>query len=242
MKPLLILKTGHALTDLRVYHGDFEDWFHEAMDVGHPITVHTVVQSEPPDACSNYAGVVVTGSPAMVSHKDPWSEAAASWLQQTVNRGVPVLGVCYGHQLLAHSLGGKVGPNPKGRQMGTQPVEFLPAALTDPLMAGLPQRVDCQTSHKEAVLALPPGAVRLARAPRDGNHAFRYGACAWGVQFHPEFSAAAMEAYVNKYKNALLDEGQDPEALAAGIKETPLVKALLRRFALLALQASSSAA
>src|SRR3546814_6485680 len=93
----------------------------------------------------------------------------------------------YGHQLLAHALGGEVGDNPNGRKMGTVAVDLLPAAADDPLFTGLPDRFLAQATHQQSVLRAPEGATVLARSDHDDCHAFRWGEAAWGVQFHPEF-------------------------------------------------------
>ncbi|WP_251265687.1 glutamine amidotransferase-related protein, partial [Enterobacter hormaechei] len=53
-----------------------------------------------------FAGVLVTGSAAFVTDHAEWSERSAAWLRQTAHAGLPVFGICYGHQLLAHALGG----------------------------------------------------------------------------------------------------------------------------------------
>lgn len=120
-KTILILKTGEALPAVRSRCGDFEHWI--ARGLGRPVeslevaAVHADAPLPPPDRID---GVVVTGSPAMVSERADWSERAARWLAGVVREdAVPVLGLCYGHQLLAHALGGVVGPNPHGREMGT---------------------------------------------------------------------------------------------------------------------------
>src|SRR5690606_27402387 len=128
-----------------------------------------------------FAGVLVTGSAAMVTERLDWSERAAGWLREAAHAGVPVFGICYGHQLLAHALGGEVGDNPNGREMGTVAIDLLPDAASDPLFAGLPASFPAQATHLQSVLRAPEGATVLARSVHDACHAFRWGDTAWGV-------------------------------------------------------------
>ena len=83
-----------------------------------------------------------------------------------------------------------------GIELGTIEVERTAAAQNDPLFATLPQRFAAQSAHRQSVRRLPAGAVLLAGNAFEPHHAYRVGARAWGVQFHPEFSAAATAAYV----------------------------------------------
>ncbi len=186
-----------------------------------------------PDPTS-IAAVVLTGSSAMVSAAEAWSERTAGWLRAAVAAGTPVLGICYGHQLLAHALGGRVGVNPRGREIGTVLVETLPAARGDALLGELPARFPMQATHVESVLELPEGATLLAASSGDPHQAFCAGPRAWGVQFHPEFDADAIRAYLEARREVLRGEGRDPEALLAGVSESACGPALLRRFAALA--------
>lgn len=231
-KPVLLIKTGGTIPDTQDEFGDFEHWFARGLGLTglHQVNVY---QDERLPAHLEYRGVVVTGSASMVSHREEWSERTGEWLANAVHAGLPVLGVCFGHQLLAHALGGKVGPNPRGRQIGTQPIEMLPAASSDSLLAHLPVSFQAQTTHVESVLELPPGAVRLATSPRDENHAFRFGQRAWGVQFHPEFGADIMRGYIRARSEVISAEGICPQELSAQVRETPLAHGLLARFAAL---------
>lgn len=177
------------------------------------------------------SAVVITGSPAMVSARESWSEYTAHWLSVAVNAGIPVLGVCYGHQLLAHALGGKVGPNPAGRQIGSVPTRLLETAKTDPLLGALPSKFMSQCSHSEVVLELPSNALRLASSPLDNNFAIRFCENAWGVQFHPEFSAAITTKYIQYRAGAIRKEGLIPEQLAKEVTDTPEPRTVLTAFA-----------
>src|SRR3546814_6422229 len=118
----------------------------------------------------------------MVTERLDWSERSAQWLGDAARAGLPVMGICYGHQLLAHALGGEIGDNPAGRQMGTIELELQPAAAGDPLFAGLPQRFPAQATHLQSVLRAPEGATLLASSELDAFHEFRWGEAAWGVQ------------------------------------------------------------
>lgn len=223
---ILIVKTGEALPKLRKTRGDFESWFSSGLGMAcDHVDVCSGRMPPPPD---NYGGVVVTGSAAMVSDPEPWAVFTARWLRDVVGQ-LPILGVCYGHQLLAYALGGAVGDNPQGRQIGT--TEARLADTVDELFSGLPDLLPVQVSHRQVVLEPPPDAVILATNGADPYHALRYGPACWGVQFHPEFDAEIIRGYVDGLADRLVAEGLDIGAIRAGIRATPAAATVLDRFA-----------
>lgn len=230
MQQITLIKTGSTIAAIAQQYGDFEDWFMAGMEVSSLQQVE-VFRNQPLPALEKTAGIVITGSASMVSHRQDWSEKTAQWLRQAVQAGLPVLGVCYGHQLLAHALGGKVGPNPNGRQIGTVATTMLPAAAEDPLLGDLPFHYSAQTSHSESVLELPPNAQRLASSPLDNNFAIRFSENAWGVQYHPEFTAAVMSEYIKYRADAISAEGLDPDQLLSKVSDTEEARSVLKIFA-----------
>jgi GMP synthase (glutamine-hydrolysing) len=127
-------------------------------------------------------------------------------------------------------LGGEVGDNPSGREMGTVAIELHADAAHDPLFGGLPMQFPAQATHLQSVLRTPEGATVLARSAQDGCHAFRWGQAAWGVQFHPEFSLTHMRGYVEAKHDALAREGRCPKRLSRSLSATPHARHVLRRF------------
>ncbi len=231
-RPILILKTGSTLPAIRARRGDFELWFADAMYLAADDwdCVNVAGGAGLPEV-RHYRGVVVTGSPAMVTRREDWSEQAAAWLKDAVASGVPVLGVCYGHQLLAHALGGEVGATPGGREMGTVAVEMTRSQREDVLCHALPASFPAHMTHEESVLRLPPGSARLAATEQDGNAAFGMpGKRVWGVQFHPEFDSDIMRAYIEGRRDRLLDEGRRPDDMLKAVAETPAARSVLHRF------------
>jgi GMP synthase (glutamine-hydrolysing) len=229
--PFLILETGQPVASMRRHRG-FPHWIRVAagLEAAEAVVVD-VERGDAPPPHAAFAGAIVTGSGAMVTDRLPWSERTAAWLGDAARAGLPVFGICYGHQLLAHALGGEVGDNPAGREMGTIELETVaPGAGDDLLFAGLPARFPAQATHLQSVLRMPEGATLLARSPGDACHAFRWGDAAWGVQFHPEFSTAHMRGYVHARRDALAREGHDPARLVAGVGATPQARRVLRRF------------
>lgn len=234
MAKLFILKLGDTLPELAARRGDFEEWF--IAGLGLP-SDHLAVFD--PRAGADFppleavAGLLLTGSHSMVTEHLDWSEQTAHWTKSAVEAGIPTLGVCYGHQLLAYAFGGQVGNNPKGTQEGTTTIQLTPTGRADPLLGRLGvEKFEAQVSHAQSALALPPGATRLAFDDWDANQAFRVDryAC-WGVQFHPEMDAEIARAYLRAGWDELLAQGQNPAALLTGVRETPLAASLLRRFA-----------
>lgn len=229
-KPILILKTGEALPPVKAAWGDFEGWIANGLGrrlAPGEVEVAAVHLGDPLPSPERIAGVVITGSVSMVSDREPWSERAAAWLADLVAAdAAPALGICYGHQLLAHALGGEVGANPNGREMGTVDVHLM----ADPPLFGAGV-FRGHTSHLEAVLRPPRGARVLARTALDPHSVLRYGPRQWGTQFHPEFDADILRSYVEARREVLLAEGRDPDAMLAEIEETPELCGVLPRFA-----------
>lgn len=228
--PFLILETGRPIDSMRRHRG-FGHWIRVAAGLRCEEAVCiNVEQGEALPAPRGWAGVMVSGSAAMVSERADWSERCAGWLVEAHRRGLPLLGICYGHQLLAHAFGGRVDYHPGGREMGTVALQRLPAAVDDPLFGALPERFRAQMTHLQSVLEMPAAACLLARSAHDPHAAFRIGERSWGVQFHPEFAVGHMRGYLRARGDALRREGRDPAALQAEVAPAPQARALLRRF------------
>ncbi len=230
MAPILIVKTGTALPAVKTSHGDFEDWFIEGLT--QPCRVVNVLAGEPLPR-DGYSGVVITGSADMVTERLDWSERTAAWLAEQPD-GLPMLGVCYGHQLLAHAFGGRVADNPNGRQIGTIEVSLNEHAEADPLLQQMPNQFDAQASHVQVVVKPPTGATVLATSPRDPNHAIRFRTNVWGLQFHPEWQPVITRGYLQARREPIQAEGQDVDALLSGVRDSHLASGLLAQFAGLA--------
>lgn len=234
-RPLAIIKLGETFEALRARRGDFEHWIAAGLgDTRLPVVVLDPRRGDRLPAPAEISGAIVTGSHAMVSHREPWSEATGDWLAALVAHGTPLLGICYGHQLLADALGGEAGDHPGGMELGTVEIRLRPEAAEDPLMHDLPARFEAHVVHRQSALRLPAGAVALAGNDFEATQAFRIGERAWGLQFHPEFDAEIMCGYVDALADELRGRGADPAQLRAGIAATATAAQLLGRFAHLA--------
>ncbi|RYY63680.1 MAG: glutamine amidotransferase, partial [Comamonadaceae bacterium] len=153
--PFLIIETGQPVASMR-RHGSFAHWIRVAAGLDRDDTV--VVDAAGPDGSGGdelpsregFAGVIVTGSAAMVPDRHDWSERTGAWLRDAAHAGLPLLGICYGHQLIAHALGGDVGPNEIGREMGTVRIHLHPEAQGDALFSGLASPFAAQATHLQS--------------------------------------------------------------------------------------------
>ncbi|QLH76136.1 gamma-glutamyl-gamma-aminobutyrate hydrolase family protein [Halosimplex rubrum] len=140
-----------------------------------------------------FDGAVVTGSRASVYWDEEWIQPTKDWVGEAIDRGLPFLGVCYGHQLLADVLGGTVEPMGE-YEIGYRTVEHSGDSV---LFDGIDDDFTVFTTHSDYVAEIPPGAERLA-ANDYGVHGFRKERV-FGVQFHPEYDMdTAAEVTVGK--------------------------------------------
>lgn len=135
-----------------------------------------------------FDGFVVTGSAASVYWDDPWIDATEQWAREALEAGLPGLGVCFGHQLLASALGGTVEAMEE-YELGYREIHRVDDVA---LFKGLGDGFLAFESHSDAVTALPPGAEPIAENDR-GLQGFRTSN-AFTVQFHPEYDMDSAEA------------------------------------------------
>ncbi|MCK2216819.1 type 1 glutamine amidotransferase [Actinomadura sp. ATCC 31491] len=199
-------------------------------DAGHELDVVPAHEGAPlPDRLEHDAMIMLGGGYLPGDdHRAPWLAGARRLVGQALDEGVPLLGICLGGQMLAEVAGGEVTGDAGAPENGSLPVTIRPEAAADPLFHGLPPVVPAVEHHKDAVTALPDGAVWLAETAACPYQAFRVGERAWGVQFHPE----VLPARIREWRA----DGFDPDevyarALADEPLSTPVWREVTSRFA-----------
>lgn len=237
-----IIKTGQTYPHIREAFDDFEAWISapsanlDTPSLSFTFTVHTVFSSqerlpELTNKSNRPSAIVVTGSGEMVTDNKKWMLEASQWLQDAImGHNIPTLGICFGHQLIAKSLGGSVNFHPKGREIGTRQITLETTAKDDALFKDCPPQFDAHLTHLQSVTQLPESAVRLAYNEHEPNQAFRFGEHTWGLQFHPEFTADILKAYVNQLQNDLSAENFSVADILAKVTEAPTSQTVLAAF------------
>lgn len=197
MKKIYIIKAGKTFETIINEYGDFEDWILKYIDYEN-IKIIDIQNNEELPPLRDCLGVIITGSHSMVTQELFWSLKLETFISEIILEKIPFLGICYGHQLLAKSLGAKVDYHPKGIELGTVDISVSKDALNDEIFKYLPSFFDVHVVHAQSALTLPKNAVLLASNSHEENHAFRIGENAWGVQFHPEYDENVMKGYIKE--------------------------------------------
>jgi GMP synthase-like glutamine amidotransferase len=168
----------------------------------------------PPDAVANFQAVMIFGGAVNVDQQAalPWLRNEKQLLAALLGRGMPLLGVCLGAQMLAEAAGAPAR-RAATPEIGWVEVEVSDAGATDPLIGPLAPRIHAFEWHSYEFL-LPEGAVALARSPTC-LQAFRLGEAAWGIQFHAEVTSADARHWIDEYRS-------DPDAVRIGLDATAL--------------------
>jgi GMP synthase (glutamine-hydrolysing) len=228
-KPLCILVTGDPVSPTQARVGGFARLVRSALGSawqGEVEEIDARSGSELP-SFAGYSGIVITGSASSVTERADWILRTEEYLAEAVGAAHPVLGICFGHQLLGQALGGLVERNPRGREMGTVPLELVES---DPILDPSFRPALAHTTHVDSVTRLPPGARVLARTEREPHAAVRFGRLAWGVQFHPEFDTQVMQEYLTTRREVLENEGFDAQRMLDAVREAESGRAVLPRF------------
>jgi GMP synthase (glutamine-hydrolysing) len=182
----------------------------------------------PPDF-DNVEAVVSLGGEQNVGEPHAWMPAEAAYLKAAHGRDLPVIGVCLGHQLLAHALGGTVGPMAKP-EWGFEPVSLNTTGQVEPLLAGLAWDARWFQAHGQEVRTLSEGATLLASSPACKVQAFRAGLRTFGFQFHFECDRAMVEEFADSSGASLARAGVSKgDVLAQADKHYPLFARLADR-------------
>jgi GMP synthase (glutamine-hydrolysing) len=211
MKPPTILALQHAAVELPSRAGDV------IVGAGAELQVVATHAGQPvPVSIGDHAGLLVMGGPMGVYEADrhPHLHAERALIEDALSRGVPVLGVCLGSQLLASVLGAHVRPGPR-KEIGWYDVSLSPAAKADPLFGAAPRAFTALHWHGD-IFDLPPGAVGLARSELTEHQAFSFGESAWGILFHLEVSSRQLDDMTSAFADELAQAGVSRDQIAAG--------------------------
>ena len=182
-----ILQTGHSPDELRADQGDYADLFQRLL-AGHGFEFRTwsVVDNEMPDSVTEADGWLITGSRHGVYEDHPWIPPLEAFIRAIYADGRPLVGVCFGHQIVAQALGGRVEKYAGGWAVGRQ--EYTLNGRTVPLNAW----------HQDQVTALPPDTpvTVIGSHPFCDYAALLYDSRILTVQPHPEFGADFIDGLI----------------------------------------------
>ena len=220
---LAILETGRPPGDLAERFGDYPTMFEQLLRSGFEVESFDVQAGEFPDPGAHDA-VLITGSPAGVYDGLPWIAPLMDFIRAA--RGSKMVGVCFGHQVMAEALGGQVVKSDKGWGTG---LHHYSVVHSEPWLDGEGD-IAIPASHQDQVVIQPPNTQIVA-----ASDFTPYAALAWidrpaiSFQFHPEFSPAFAQALIaERY-----DRVPDPDAAIASLdapNDNARVGGWIRRF------------
>ena len=196
---------------------------------GWEVTHHSPYRGDPLPARAEIDGAIVFGAEQSVRDldRDPVMQVEAAWLAEVVERELPVLGICFGAQLMARALGGCVEKLPQ-RMLTWDPLTPTEAAAGDALLGDLPDGARALQWNEDG-FEPPPGAVELLARRGQRGVGYRLGSCAWGVQFHPEVDGAVLNSWYAGWPGALDEAGVTEAAARAADAEHLPAQAVLGR-------------
>lgn len=206
---IAVLQTGRTIDTAIDEHGDYDEMCkHVVGRTAQTADTYAVLDGIFPENLEGYDVMVITGSKHGVYEGHPWIAPLEALLRDAMARGLKIIGICFGHQVLAQALGGVVEKSERGLGVGLMEYEFIGAdgaRTTHKLYAW----------HQDQVIKAPPGAQVVATSDFCPIAGLRYGDQAISFQPHPEFSAAYMRALVEARTGTSLTQQQAEEALGS---------------------------
>ena len=188
-------------------HGDYVDLYAELLGgQGLSFKSWNVFAGELPSSSSEMDGWLVSGSKFGAYEDHDWIAPLEDFIRSCIEDYSPIVGICFGHQIIAQALGGTVEKFQGGWTVGRQIYDF--AGLDLPLMAW----------HQDQVTQVPEGALVLASSPSCANAAILYGDRALTIQAHPEFDGETIEILAEFNKGRLSE--QEHSAALEGVEDS----------------------
>jgi GMP synthase-like glutamine amidotransferase len=206
-----VLETGAPPAAL-AHFGDYAAMFRALLGTdGLDHAVYDVRAGRLPDRIEACAGYVVTGSACGVYDPEPWIAPLEDWLRAVLGRSA-LIGICFGHQIMAQAFGGQVVKSPKGWGLGAHRYDVNAAQS----WMGEVRSFVLPAAHQDQVVVPPPGAEIVAGSDFCPFGMLAYpGRRAWSLQLHPEFTADYDTALIERRRGNGLDDAQAEAALAS---------------------------
>jgi GMP synthase-like glutamine amidotransferase len=213
---LTILETGRAPGRLSEDYPSYPDMFAALMSKADPSlrfeAIALVDGAAPPDP-RNCEAVLITGSPAGVYDSTPWMNPLRAFIREAFATKTPMIGVCFGHQIIADALGGDVRKSGKGWGIGRHTYDVTDVQSW---MTNAAPTVSLSVSHQDQVISPPAGAITLARSAHTDHAILAYeGAPVISIQGHPEFSDLFASALWSARRGETLTDAQVDGAVAS---------------------------
>jgi GMP synthase (glutamine-hydrolysing) len=240
---LLLLHNGPKPEEVNRLHGSFDTQIENCLKgtglhVGQDVEIEMIrtfdenIERLLTINATDYLAVILSGSKFDVTQELPWMVALSSWLKTWIGK-VPMLGMCFGHQIIGRTLGGEVMYNPRGPEVGTYHVELIEAARSeaalDPLVSKLPPTFPVVLIHAQSVVKLPPGAVAFYSSSIERHQLVRFAPNTYGTQFHPEYTTPFVRTLI-PYMTYGVQSQEDQRRLAAMEEATPVSASIVGKF------------
>ena len=204
MKRISIITNGPGIAEVKSLYGQASDWVQNVLS-DYDVDVKVVKAYEMEDFSSERDDAwIITGSAYSVYDDFKWIDYLKMKLSEMNKIGKPVLGICFGHQLIAEAFGGKVELNSKGWELGSCKIKLTDSGTANKLFSGITTPLSVYQSHQDVVVSLPENATLMAENDM-GIQSFVCNDCLYGVQFHPEFTKIVMEKYLEiRYRKGII--------------------------------------
>jgi GMP synthase-like glutamine amidotransferase len=203
--------------------GNIEDWI---VSKGHPLSSTRFFRNETPPPLGDIDWLIIMGGPMGVYDEDkyPWLAAEKQFIRGAIDRGITVLGICLGAQLIASALGAKVHPH-VCKEIGWFPITLTPEGVASAVFEGFPRELEVFHWHGDT-FALPAGAKHLAASAACSNQAFLYKRNVLALQFHLDVRRSTIAEWVKEGAGELVPAPyiQEADQMLAPKKSFPIIE------------------